>query len=187
MKRTAVLLALCLAAGPSLRAQAIVRPAAPLDAGRVRLRDAMLNLRDSLITINGAAARLQRDFRNTSAAALTARAREIARACVRSTHVLPATRDVIAAAAAPAGARRRTQTDILRSLDSLETALARCDSEFGALSSPGKGEEVRGYGNRRAESVLRALGDYDSAARNFFMAWEIEVRPLGGRPSPMAG
>ena len=88
MKRTDVLLVICMAAAPgaasALGAQTIVQPAAPLDAGRVRLRDAMVTLRDSLITINGAAARLQRDYRTTSDAALTARAREIVRACARS-------------------------------------------------------------------------------------------------------
>jgi hypothetical protein len=191
MKRTDVLLVICMAAAPgaasALGAQTIVQPAAPLDAGRVRLRDAMVTLRDSLITINGAAARLQRDYRTTSDAALTARAREIVRACARSIAVLPATREVVAAADAPAGARRRTQAGVLRALDSLQTTLTGCGTVFGELSRPGKGEEVRGYGNRRAEPILRALGDYDSAARNFFMAWGIDVRPIGARPSPMAG
>ena len=72
-------------------------------------------------------------------------------------------------------------------MDSLRTALSQCRTVFGEMAEPGKGEEVRGYGNRRAEPILRALGDYDSAARDFFRAWRIDVRPVGARPSPMAG
>lgn len=75
MKRTLLLLSLLGAAPVSLSAQAVVMPTAPLDAARTRVRDAMLVLRDSLMTINGAAARLQRDFRQTSGSVLTARAR----------------------------------------------------------------------------------------------------------------
>jgi hypothetical protein len=42
---------------PPLAAQAVLRPDPPLDSARATLRDALLVLRDSLVTIDGAAAR----------------------------------------------------------------------------------------------------------------------------------
>ena len=187
MKRTLLLLSLLGAAPLSLGAQAVVMPTAPLDAARTRVRDAMLVLRDSLMTINGAAARLQRDFRQTSGSVLTARAREVSGACARSVRTIGPTKDVVAAAQATNPVPVRSRDALVRSLDSLSSQLSRCATEFGAMAAPGKAEEVRGYGIRRSEPILKALDDYDRAADAFFATWGIEVRPLGARPSPLAG
>ena len=88
MKRTLFLLALMSAAPLALDAQGIVIPSSRLDGSRVRARDALLVLRDSLMTISGAAASLQRDFRRTSGAVLSARARELSSACARSARTI---------------------------------------------------------------------------------------------------
>ena len=48
-------------AGP-MSAQTVMRPDPPLDSARAAVRDALLILRDSLNTIDGAAVRLQRGF-----------------------------------------------------------------------------------------------------------------------------
>ena len=69
----------------------------------------------------------------------------------------------------------------------LAGVMARCSTEFGAMAQAGKAEEVRGYGNRRAEPILKTLEDYDFTAESFFATWGIEVRPLGARPNPLAG
>jgi hypothetical protein len=182
-----LLLLFSLATAPiALNAQTVVRPAGPLAAAHVPVRDAMLVLRDSLMTVNGAAARLQRDFRQTSDAALTWRAREIANACARSVRTVVPTRKALAAADARDRARMNTRAAVLRALDSLSVEMTRCSNEFGAMALPGKGEEVRGYGNRRAEPILKALYDYDATATRFFKAWGMDVRPLGARPDPLA-
>lgn len=187
MKRTLLLCSLLSLAAPALAAQAVVTPAAPLDAARARVRDAMLMLRDSLMTVNGATARLQRDYRQTSGAVLTGRAREIANACARSVRNIGPTREVVAAAQATNPVPVRRREELVRSLDSLSTRLGRCATEFGAMAAPGKSEEVRGYGVRRSEPVLRALDEYERAAEAFFATWGIEVLPLGARPTPLAG
>jgi hypothetical protein len=186
MKRTFLCLSLLAAAPLTLQAQAVVMPSAPLDAARTRVRDAMLVLRDSLMTINGSAARLQRDFRQTSASLLTARAREVSSACARSVRTIGPTKEVVAAAQATNPVPVRTRDALVRSLDSLSGELSRCVTEFGAMAAPGKGEEVRGYGIRRSEPILKALDGYERAAEAFFATWGIEVRPLGARPSPLA-
>ena len=68
----------------TLAAQGTVVRAEPvLDAGRATLRDQLLRFRDTLNTIDAAAARLQRDYREASAAALSSRARVMTDACAR--------------------------------------------------------------------------------------------------------
>jgi hypothetical protein len=186
MKRSLILLCSLAAAPLALSAQAVFRPAGPLPAANAQVRDAMLVLRDSLMTVNGAAARLQRDFRQTSHAALTSHARQIANACARSARTLVPTRKAVAAAEADSPARISTRAAMLRALDSLEVEMTKCRDEFGAMAMPGKGEEVRGYGNRRAEPILRALYAYDATATRFFKVWGMDVRPLGARPNPLA-
>lgn len=187
MKRTLFLLTLLTAAPLALDAQGVVMPSSRLDGARVRVRDALLVLRDSLMTINGAAASLQRDFRRTSGAVLTARARELSSACARSVRTIGPTKQAVAAAQATMPGPVRSRDALVRSLDSLSTQLNRCVTEFSAMAAPDKAEEVRGYGIRRAEPILKALGDYDHAATVFFVSWGIEVRPLGAHPDPLAG
>jgi hypothetical protein len=186
MKRTLILLSVLSALPLTLSAQAVVMPTAPLDAARTRVRDAMLVLRDSLMTINGATARLQRDFRQTSAAVLTTRAREVSNACARAVRTIGPTKQVVAAARATNPVPVRSRNALVSSLDSLNGQLSRCATEFGGMAEPGRAEEVRGYGIRRSEPVLKALDDYDRTAEAFFATWGIEVRPLGARPSPLA-
>lgn len=187
MKRTLFLLALMTAAPLALDAQGIVIPSSRLDGSRVRARDALLVLRDSLMTISGAAASLQRDFRRTSGAVLSARARELSSACARSARTIGPTRQAVAAAQATNPGPARSRDALVRSLDSLNTELGRCATEFRAMSAPDKAEEVRGYGIRRSEPILKALGDYDRATAAFFVSWGIDVRPLGAHPDPLAG
>jgi hypothetical protein len=187
MKRTLLLLSLITAAPLALDAQGVLMPSSRLDGARTRVRDAMLVLRDSLITINSAAASLQHDFRQTSGAVLSARARELSNACARSVRTIGPTRQVVASAAATSPGRVRSRDALVRSLDSLNTELSRCVTEFSAMAAPDRAEEVRGYAIRRSEPVLKALGDYDRACSAFFVAWGIEVRPLGAHPDPLAG
>lgn len=186
MKRILLPLLMLAAAPVSLRAQTVIVPAKPLDAPRAKVRDALLVLRDSLITLNAATARLQRDYRHTSTALLSQRARTIADACARSGRVIPGTRSVVSDMPGDSKLRQRTREGLLQSMDSLNAMMGRCHAEFSAMGVPGKGEEVRGYGNRRAEPIIAALHDYDAALNSFFKVWEMDVRPLGARRSPLA-
>lgn len=186
MTRTLLLVVSLAASAPvALHAQAIVKPAAPLDGPRARVRDALLLLRDSLIVVNSSAARLQRDFQATSAAALSGHSRQVAAACSRSARVIPRTRQAVSAARAGTPPQAREQAALLRGLDSLSGTMGRCAADFAAMGERGKGEEVRGYGNRRAEPLLAALSRYDESLAGFFAAWAIEVRPIGARANPI--
>ena len=61
MKRLFLSLLVLTAAPLTLHAQTVIVPAKPLDAPRARVRSTLLMVRDSLITVNGATALLQRD------------------------------------------------------------------------------------------------------------------------------
>jgi hypothetical protein len=175
-----------LASGGLHAQSAAIMPAAPLDARRLEARNALVALRDSLNTVSSAAARLQRDFRGTSALALTGRARALASACDRSGRMIAPARAVVAGMPAATSAQRRYQDSLVKALGSLSATILRCGTEFGAMAAPGKGEEVRGYGNRRAEPLIAAISEYSGVAQGFFSVYDIEVRPPGAGKNPLA-
>ncbi len=165
----------------------VVRPEPGLDAGRSALRDALLQFRDSLNTIDAAASRLQRDYREASAAALISRARVMRQACARSVGSLPAARKAVLTAEASNEGRVRRRTEMLAALDQLQKALIRCQSDFATMSQADQGERVRGYGNERAGRVQVALRRYERPLGAFLSAMGIKVSPLGVEPRPVAG
>ena len=165
----------------------VVRPEPALDVGRVTLRDALLRFRDSLSSIDAAASRLQRDYRQASTASLLSRARVMREACARSVRNLPPTRQAVLAANASNERRLRRRGEMVGALDQLQKALARCQSDFGVMSRPGQEERVRGYGNDRAVRVQAALRRYERVLGAFFSAMDIKVSPLGVEARPVAG
>jgi uncharacterized protein YukE len=171
----------------NLSAQTVVRPEPKLDAGRAALRDALLQFRDTLNTIDAAASRLQRDYREASPASLLSRARVMRQACGRSVGSLPAARKAVLTAEASNELRLRRRTEMVAALDQLDKALVRCESEFAAMSQAGQGETVRGYGNERAGRVQAAIRRYERTLGAFFSAMGIKVTPLGAESRPMAG
>lgn len=172
----------------SLTAQGtVVRPEPPLDSGRATLRDALLRFRDSLSSIDAAASRLQRDYRQASTALLLSRARVMHEACARSGRNLPPTRQAVLAADASDEQRLRRRGEMVSALDQLQKALARCESDFGVMSRAGEAERVRGYGNDRAVRIQAAVRRYEQVLGTFFGAMKIKVSPLGVEARPVAG
>jgi hypothetical protein len=185
-RRTWLLLGSLICAAPA-SAQTVMRPDPPLDSARAAVRDAILILRDSLNTVDGAAARLQRDFRQASGASLLSRARVMRDACVRSQRTVPPTRRAVLDVEPLEPRRMKHRSELVKAMDHLSSALARCDQDFAAMSRPGQGETVRGYGNDRAIRVQSALRQYENALRGFLGVMGIKVTPLGATPHPSAG
>ncbi len=166
---------------------ALVVPEPKLDEERAAVRDELLRFRDTLNTIDAAAARLQRDFRQASTASLTSRARVMRDACARSARNVAPARKAVLAAKVLNERRLRQRRELVQALDQLRGVLTRCETDFGELGQPGQGEEVRGYGNDRAIRVQAALRRYERSLSDFFSAMGIRVSPLGQRPRPSAG
>jgi hypothetical protein len=183
-----VLLALLTLGAPSVAvAQTVVHPEVPLDSARASLRDAMLVLRDSLSSIDAAAGRLQRDNRQASAAALVSRARVMTDACARSARNVAPARQAVKVADVTSDVQAKRQHELLAGMGRLRDALAQCQSEFGAMSKAGQGEQVRGYGNDRASRIQAVVRAYEAAAGRFLAAMGIKVSPLGVEPKALAG
>lgn len=186
IRHISALMALALGAGPVM-AQTVMRPDPPLDSARASVRDALLILRDSLNTIEGAAARLQRDFRQASGPSLVSRARVMHLACSHSKQVVPPTRHSVLDAQLAEPSRVRYRAALIQEMDRLSKALSRCELDFAAMSKPGEGETVRGYGNDRATKVQAALRRYEVALRSFLGVMGIKVMPIGSTPPAAAG
>jgi hypothetical protein len=188
MSRLYLALISLLLAHPLAAQGTVVLPDAPLDAHRTALREALLEFRDSLNSIDAAASRLQRDYREASTASLTSRARVMGEACARSTRNLPSTREAVRSADVGSDQlRHRRRAEMVGALDQLQKALARCESDFRDMSGSGKGERVRGYGNNRALLVQAAMRKYERVLGTFFSAMNIKVNPLGVQERPAAG
>ena len=187
MKRFVLTALLAIAAAPALQAQAaLVLPDQPLDSNRAAARDAIYVLRDSLYPVIAGIARLERDFRTTSAQSLTSRARELNSACAAAERNVAPVRKVVGATSTASKLQRREQVRLDEALGSLSGVLGYCRTEFERLGTRGNGEEVRGYGNRRAQPVRAGIMQYESVVDGFFRALEIPNRPLGARPDPLA-
>ena len=172
---------------PELRGQTVMRPPAPLDSARAVVRDAIVVLRDSLVTIDGAAARLQRDYWTASGPALVARARFMRDACARSRRTVPPTRDMVQAAELSDQKKLARRRELVTALDTLKTVLGRCETEFAGMSQDGQGERVRGYGNDRAIKVQRSLRSYEHTLQSFLQLMGIRILPAGSTRAPSAG
>jgi hypothetical protein len=172
--------------GPLL-AQTVIRPDPPLDPTRAAVKDALLALRDSLTTIDGAAARLQRDFRQASGPSLLSRARVMEQACARSVRTIPMTRTVLLDAQLTQPRRVAGRRELLGSMDQLKGTLIHCQQEFAKMSAPGQAETVRGYANDRAARVQSSLRKYEASLRNFFGVMGIKFTPIGATSSTAAG
>jgi hypothetical protein len=164
-------------------AQTVVRQPVALDSARAALRADLVALRDSLITIDGAAARLQRDYRTASEELLLSRALLMRDACARSTRAVAPTRRAIQeiTLSAPQPVQRRRE--VLLTLDTLQKALRRCETEFTELGRPGQAETIRGYANHRAATVQKTIRVYESKLQPFLAALGIRILPAGANAS----
>lgn len=184
MTRLTLWLLFFLVGAQPLRAQTVAAPAPALDSTRVLLRDALLGFRDSLLTIDGAAARLQRDYRQASGPALLVRARNMRDACGRSLKTAAPTRSVVLAAELSGTQKLQQRRNLIDALDRLKPALRKCEIAFAAMSRPDQAETVRGYGNDRAQRVQSALRTYEQTHYRFLHVMGIRTLPSGVRQVP---
>jgi len=168
-------------------AQTVIHPAPPLDSARAAVRDALLELRDSLGTVGSAAARLQRDYQEASGPSLLSRARVMQEACTRSKTTVPPTRDAVLGTKVSEAPRVKQQQELVTALDRLKTALSRCESEFTEMSRPGQSEVVRGYGNDKATRVQQEVQRYERSLHEYLGVMGIPVTPAGAEARPASG
>lgn len=187
MIRKRFLLAALLAASaaPSVQAQTVVKPRPPLDSTQVRVRDAVLVLRDSLQLVHAGGAHMQRDFRGASSAALVSRARSLRDGCAASARTLPQTRAVLSSGPAPTSQARAARTELMARMDTMAAALAECQTQFDDWVKKDDGEAVRGYGNRSAGAIRAPIRAYESQLQLYLGMIGVRIRPIGAGESPI--
>lgn len=178
---------LCLSAPLMLSAQTVVRTEPPLDSARSGVRDVLGILRDSLLAVNGAAVRLQRDVRQASNALLLSRARVMREACSGSAPALGVARGEVNGIRISQADRAKTRGELVKALNRLDAALTRCETQFAAMSQAGQAETVRGYAYNRSLRVQRALQDYEVVLRRFLDVMAIQLPPSKQSPGTIAG
>ncbi|MGE0351869.1 MAG: hypothetical protein AB7Q69_01410 [Gemmatimonadales bacterium] len=166
-------------------AQGVVGPERKLDPARAQVRDGVLLLRDSLVTIGAASARLQRDMDHASDQVLQVRSRLMSEACARSARAMAAARGDILSYDTSKSRTQRVQLE--RQMNDLRATLDQCESQFGGWSKPGGGEDVRGYAVSRALRVQESVRLYEGTVDSYLKSIGIRIRPLGAGPSPLAG
>ena len=187
MKLASLLLVLSFVAAPLAAQATVILPekalAPELEAARVSLYE----MRDSLSAVSAAIASLRQDLRRSSEAALSSRSRRLAKSCSSALPVVATTRAGVVAAKPADWRQEQAQLRLLAGLDSLPRLLQACDSTFAEMGKPGRGEEVRGYGNAKAAPLADRVTGYNATAMGFFRAYRIDYRPQGARRNPLAG
>ncbi len=171
------LLAFLLGASP-LSAQTVYQaPSQKVDEAHAKVRDALVALRDTLTLVDAAVARMQRDLAASSDAVVLARGRTLQDRCHRAALTVIGTQSTATAAGLPSPDPKKRLVQMRVALDSLHTALTKCESEFDAMSVPAKAEELRGYGVSRAQKAQSAVRRYENALQSYLGAIGVRLPP----------
>ena len=172
----ASLAALCLMTS-SAAAQVVVRPDPPLSAPQARLRDAALVVRDSITQVDGALARLERDFDRTSAASLRSRASVLSQACARLGRSIVQLDTAFDETGLPAPDPRRRRPMFEQALKDLTEAASQCRSHFSELSAPDREKDLRDWAHHYSAKLYASLRSFETALQEYLAASGIRLRP----------
>jgi hypothetical protein len=176
------LLLLC----PAAHAQQVVTPntRAPLSPEKAKIHVALVTLRDSLLAVQTAGGRLERDLRSSSDAVLRSRARTISAACASSSRAAASAQQTISASPEPAKDPKKTRQALLASLKDLRASLDKCTTDFTSYIDPAQAEDLRGYGVSRSSKTDVAIQRYGVPLQSYLGVVDIAIDPeLGAGPS----
>lgn len=170
--------AVLLLAASSLQAQMVVTNDT-LDTERRNVRDALVILRDSLRTVEAAAAQFERGNASASSELLYSRGRTLMKSCSRSLRNVGPTRAVVEADDWNDEYRTLRQTELLAAMNHLEKSLQACESVWSTLATPAGADEIRSKGVTEARSISQEIHLYGNSVDAFYKALGIYVRPIG--------
>jgi uncharacterized protein YukE len=179
MKTPSLILALVLAgAAPAAAQQNIMPSEKVLSPEQAQAQKGIILLRDSVVVAQGALRQLERDYQQAAPATLESWARQIAERCAGAQRTVPVARALVSAPEFVQREMVKGQQDMIKSIDRTSATLGECETTFAPLSAQGKGEEVRAYGNRRAQPLRKALERYDQAVHQAARALDLDVRAI---------
>ncbi len=155
-----------------------------LDSARAEVFDAVSVLHDSLQSVLGATARLQRDHSAQSDSWLLSRARAMTGACERSLRTLPRTRPVIAAGRWDGAYPRQKQARLLETLERLATTLEDCVTRWKPRTRGENLADLRDRGRSDAREVRDTILEYERDLTVFLKSIDIQGVPRTGRGVP---
>jgi hypothetical protein len=150
-----------------------------LDAERRDVRDVLVVLRDSLRTVEAAAAQFQRGNASASPELLYSRGKTIKSACIRSIRNVEPARQVVKADDWGNEHQTLWQNELLQAMDSLEQSLNACEATWDHLATPENADQIRTTGPPEAESISNDIKGYSAVVGGYFKALGIYVSPAG--------
>lgn len=172
---------------PAAHAQQVITPnsRAPLTPEKAKIHDALVMLRDSLLVVQTAGGRLERDLRSSSDAVLRSRARTMSAACASSSRAAVSAQQTVSASPEPAKDPNRTRQALVASLKELHTSLEKCATDFTSYVDPAHADELRGYGVSRSSKTDDAIQRYDVSLARYLGVVDIVIDPeLGAAARP---
>jgi len=181
MRRWLLAAGLLAAAGP-LHAQAATPPDTALDAAHVVQRDAFLALRDSLVPIASASARMMSDLSpSASLPWLQSRARAMAEACARPMGPLARTREVVAKATWSKPYELNAQSKMLKAIEVFEPQLVSCQKEWKAIAADTSQDHLRTTAPHAASVLQAQVAKFQHASQNYLQYISVRL------PFPVQG
>lgn len=169
MKALTLVVLAALAAGTrSLGAQTVVQPEAKLNEAQIVVRTSLYQLRDTLLLVEAASARIARDLGNASDAALRSRAQVMTDRCRAAVVQIDTSRATVSRGGLPDPDPKTVRASLDQALGTLRGEMQDCITQFTGLSNPAKAEELRGYGIGRGKRVLTAIRNYRPTASQYF-------------------
>jgi hypothetical protein len=179
MKTHNLILALVLTgAAPGAAQQKFTPNEKVLSPAQEQAQKGITLLRDSVLGAQSALRQLERDFQQAAPRTLESWARQIADQCAGAQRTVPVARALVAAAEFVQSGMVKGQEEMIKAIDRTSVTLGECETTFAPLAVDGKGEEVRAYGNRRAQPLRKGLERYDQAVHQAVRSLDLDVRTI---------
>jgi hypothetical protein len=177
---------LLLLLAPSAQAQQLVTPTtrAPLTPEKAKIHASLVSLRDSLLAVQTAGGRLERDVRSSSDAVLRSRARTMSAACSSSSRAAITAEQTVAASPEPVKDPNKTRQALVASLKDLRASLDKCATDFTSYTDPAHSNELRGYGVSRSGKTDDAIQRYSVRLEKYLGVVDIVIEPELGAARP---
>jgi hypothetical protein len=179
MKPHHLIVALVIAgATPGAAQQRAVPMEKKLSPAQEQAQKGIMLLRDSVLGAQSALRQLERDYQQAAPRTLESWARQIAERCAGAQRTVPVARALVSAPEFVQREMVKGQQDMIQAIDRTSRTLGSCETTFAPLAADGKGEEVRAYGNRRAQPLRKDLERYDQAVHQAARALDLDVRTI---------
>jgi hypothetical protein len=166
------------AAAPGAAQQSPLPSEKVLSPAQEQAQKGIMLLRDSVLGAQSALRQLERDYQQAAPRTLESWARQVADRCAGAQRTVPVARALVSAAEFVQREMVKGQQDMIKAIDRTSVTLGDCETTFAPLAAEGKGEEVRAYGNRRAQPLRKDLERYDQAVHQAARALDLDVRTV---------